>query len=92
MPELQSVNQGRRDDALGPWDAGTLRPGGYLLHLPVRPAPASTFLEILFRFKTHPPAEVEAATTRYFQIISRHRFPPLDIIGWTKIAILAQKP
>ena len=71
--------------------ARVLRPGGYILHLPVRPSPASTFLEILFRFKTHPPAEVEAATMRYFQIISRHRFPPLDIIGWTKLAILGQK-
>ena len=71
--------------------ARVLRPGGYILHLPVRPAPASTFLEILFRFKTHPPAVVDAATERYFQIISRHRFPPLDVIGWTKHAILAQK-
>src|SRR5437763_15998407 len=68
--------------------ARVLRPGGYILHLPVRPAPDSTFLEILFRFKTHPPAELEAATTRSFTIISSHRFPPLDIIGWTKIAIL----
>jgi ubiquinone/menaquinone biosynthesis C-methylase UbiE len=71
--------------------ARVLRPGGYILHLPVRPSPASTFLEILFRFKTHPPAEVDAATARYFQIISRHRFSPLDIIGWTKLAILGQK-
>ncbi|HEX8181960.1 MAG TPA: class I SAM-dependent methyltransferase [Pyrinomonadaceae bacterium] len=71
--------------------ARVLRPGGYLLHLPVRPSPASTFLEILFRFKTHPPAEVDAATTRYFHIVSQYHFPPLDVIGWTKTAILAQK-
>ncbi len=71
--------------------ARVLRPGGHLLHLPVRPALASTFLEIMFRFKTHPPVEVEAATTRYFRIVSRYRFPPLDVIGWTKHAILAQK-
>ena len=71
--------------------ARVLRPGGYLLHLPVRPSPASTFLELLFRFKTHPPAQVDAATERYFRIVSRYRFPPLDVIGWTKIAILAQK-
>ena len=71
--------------------ARVLRPGGYLLHLPVRPGPASTFLELLFRFKTHPPAEVDEATTRYFRIVSRYRFPPLDVIGWTKIAILGQK-
>lgn len=72
--------------------ARVLRPGGHLLHLPIRPAPASTFLEILFRFKTHPPAEIEAATTRHFRIVSQHRFPPLDVIGWTKHAIMARKP
>ncbi|MGI9107103.1 MAG: class I SAM-dependent methyltransferase [Pyrinomonadaceae bacterium] len=71
--------------------ARVLKPGGYLLHLPVRPAPASAFLELLFRFKVHPPHKVHKNTERYFRIISRHHFPPLDIIGWTKIAIMAQK-
>jgi ubiquinone/menaquinone biosynthesis C-methylase UbiE len=71
--------------------ARVLKPGGHLFHLPVRPAPASTFLELLFRFKTHPPAEVEANTQHYLRIVSRHRFPPADIIGWTKHAIMAQK-
>ena len=72
--------------------ARVLKPGGHLFHLPVRPAPASTFLELLFRFKTHPPAEVDENTERYLRIVSRHHFPPTDIIGWTKIAIMAQKP
>ena len=72
--------------------ARVLKPGGYLFHLPVRPAPASTFLEILFRFKTHPPEDVNANTERYLRIVSRYRFPPTDIIGWTKLAIVAQKP
>jgi ubiquinone/menaquinone biosynthesis C-methylase UbiE len=72
--------------------ARVLKPGGHLFHLPVRPAPASTFLEILFRFKTHPPREVDENTERYLRIVSRYRFPPTDIIGWTKIAITAQKP
>ncbi|HKP72945.1 MAG TPA: class I SAM-dependent methyltransferase [Pyrinomonadaceae bacterium] len=71
--------------------ARVLKPGGYLLHLPVRPAPASKFLELVFRFKTHPPREVDEQTRRHFRIISRHQFPPLDIIGWTKLAIMAQK-
>jgi len=71
--------------------ARVLKPGGHLLHLPVRPAFASTLLEIMFRFKTHPPREVEEHTRRYFQIRAHHRFPPLDPIGWTKSAILAQK-
>jgi ubiquinone/menaquinone biosynthesis C-methylase UbiE len=72
--------------------ARVLKPGGLLFHLPVRPTPASTFLELLFRFKTHPPQEVDKYTQRYLRIVSRYRFPPTDIIGWTKIAIMAQKP
>ena len=68
-----------------------LKPGGHLFHLPVRPAPASAFLELLFRFKIHPPAEVDQNTERYLRIVSRHRFPPTDIIGWTKLVIMAQK-
>ena len=72
--------------------ARVLKPGGHLFHLPVRPTPASTFLELLFRFKTHPPQEVDEHTRRYLRIVSRYRFPPTDIIGWTKIAIMAQKP
>ena len=72
--------------------ARVLKPGGYLFHLPVRPAFASTLLEIMFRFKTHPPQEVDDNTERYLRIISRYRFPPTDIIGWTKLAIMARKP
>ncbi len=72
--------------------ARVLRPGGHLLHLPVRPAPASLLLEWMFRFKTHPPREVEEHTQRHFRILEHHRFPPLEPIGWTKLAILAQKP
>lgn len=71
--------------------ARVLKPGGYLFHLPVRPAPASTLLEIMFRFKTHPPQDVNDNTERYLRIISRYRFPASDIIGWTKLAIVAQK-
>jgi ubiquinone/menaquinone biosynthesis C-methylase UbiE len=69
-----------------------LKPGGYLLHLPVRPSPAGTLLELMFRFKTHDPAEVDAHTRLHFHILERHRFNPLEPIGWTKEAILAQKP
>jgi ubiquinone/menaquinone biosynthesis C-methylase UbiE len=71
--------------------ARVTKPGGYLLHLPVRPAPASKLLEIMFRFKRLPPAEVERHTRRHFRLLERHRFSPLEPIGWTKEAILAQK-
>lgn len=81
-----------------PLDAGmselerVLAPGGYLLHVPIHPSFVSSMWEVLFRFKTHPPAHIEEVTNRYFRILDHYRFPPLDPIGWTKTAILAQKP
>ena len=71
--------------------ARVLRPGGYMLHLPVRPSPASKLLEVMFRFKAHPPKEVEQQTSRHFRVVAHHRFPPLEPIGWTKTAVLARK-
>jgi hypothetical protein len=58
----------------------------------VRPSPAGTLLELMFRFKAHPPDEVDEHTRRHFRVLERYRFPPLEPIGWTKLAILAQKP
>src|SRR4030095_7784218 len=49
--------------------ARVMAPGGHLLHLPVRPSVASTFLEILFRFKTHPPRQLKMETERHFRIV-----------------------
>jgi ubiquinone/menaquinone biosynthesis C-methylase UbiE len=71
--------------------ARVLAPGGYMLHLPVRPSPVSKLLEVMFHFKTHPPQAVAENTNRYFRIVKHYRFPPLDPIGWSKTAILAQK-
>jgi ubiquinone/menaquinone biosynthesis C-methylase UbiE len=69
-----------------------LAPGGYLFFLPIKPSPASRLLEIMFRFKAHPPRAVAAQTERFFNVIEHHRFPPLEPIGWTKSVVLAQKP
>ena len=71
--------------------ARVIAPEGHLLHLPCRPSPASTFLEILFRFKSHSPRAVLENTERHFRVVHNHRFRPLEIIGWSKTAILAQK-
>ena len=71
--------------------ARVINSGGHLLHIPCRPSPASTFLEILFRFKHHSPRAVMQNTDRYFKIAHHYRFPPLQIIGWSKSAIMAQK-
>jgi len=73
--------------------ARVIAPGGHLLHIPCRrPSPATTFLEILFRFKSHPRKEVLGQTNRHFRMVHEYRFPPMQIIGWSKSAILAQKP
>ncbi len=64
---------------------------GHLLHLPCRPSPASTFLEILFRFKSYSPREVLQNTEQHFRVVHQYRFSPVEIIGWSKTAILAQK-
>ncbi len=71
--------------------ARVIAPNGHLLHLPCRPSPASTFLEILFRFKSYSPKEVHRNTLRHFRVIHHYRFAPHEIIGWSKSAILAQK-
>jgi ubiquinone/menaquinone biosynthesis C-methylase UbiE len=69
-----------------------IAPGGHLLHIPCRrPSPATTFLEILFRFKSHPRKEILSQTAKRFRMVHEYRFPPLQIIGWSKTAMLAQK-
>jgi ubiquinone/menaquinone biosynthesis C-methylase UbiE len=72
--------------------ARVIAPGGHLLHIPCRrPSPATTFLEILFRFKSHPRKEILSQTNRHFRMVHEYRFPPLQIIGWSKTAMLARK-
>ena len=71
--------------------ARVIAPEGHLLHLPCRPSPASTFLEILFRFKSYSPREVHRSTLRHFRVVHHYRFAPHEIIGWSKTAIMAQK-
>ena len=72
--------------------ARVLAPGGHLLFLPIRPSPATWLLEIMFRFKAHPPRDVADATERLFSVVEHYSFPPLEPIGWTKSVVLAQKP
>jgi len=71
--------------------ARVIAPGGHLLHLPMRPTPVTTLLEMLLRFKTHPPEEVAETTDKHFQVVSHYRFPRFQAIGWSKSAVLAQK-
>src|SRR4029453_10345706 len=55
--------------------ARVIAPGGHLLHLPIHPSVAGVFLEILFRFKSHPPREVMSKTERHFRIVHQYKFP-----------------
>ena len=71
--------------------ARVIAPGGHLLHLPIHPSLIGVFLEILFRFKSHPPKEVISRTEHHFRIVHQYRFPPQQVMGWSKTAILAQK-
>lgn len=71
--------------------ARVLAPGGYFFHLPVHPSGMTRLLELMFRFKAHPPRRVAEETARHFRIIEQHRFSALEPIGWTKTAYLAQK-
>lgn len=71
--------------------ARVIAPGGHLLHLPVHPSFIGVCLEILFRFKSHPPREVMEQTERHFRILHQYRFRRREAIGWSKTAILAQK-
>ena len=68
-----------------------IAPGGHLLHIPCRPSVATTFLEILFRFKKHPRKAVLNQTEHHFRMVHEYWFPVPQIIGWSKTAILAQK-
>ena len=72
--------------------ARVIVPGGHLLHIPCRkPSVATTFLEILFRFKAHPRKEILSHTSRHFRMVHEYHFPGRQVIGWSKTAMLAQK-
>ena len=71
--------------------ARVIAPGGHLLHLPIHPSLIGVLLEIMFRFKSHPPKEVKDKTESHFRIVHQYRFRRREAIGWSKTAILAQK-
>ncbi len=72
--------------------ARVVAPGGHFLHLPCVPSPMTRLLELMFRFKAHPIEEVLDTTARRFRIIKNQQFKAFEPIGWSKVAILAQKP
>jgi ubiquinone/menaquinone biosynthesis C-methylase UbiE len=71
--------------------ARVLKKDGTLVLIPVRPSLVSSFLEVLYNFKTHSLEEVRETSGRYFQIVGNHKFPITEPIGWSKTLFLLQK-
>lgn len=71
--------------------ARVMKPGAKLVFIPVKPSLVGSVLEILYKFKTHPPEEVERTAAKYFDIEGNHKFPITEPIGWSKNIFLLQK-
>lgn len=80
-----------------PLDAGiaelarTLKKGGTLVLIPIRPSLIGSVLEILYNFKTHSTEQVKTHSQKYFEIIGNHKFPATEPIGWSKTVFLLRK-
>ncbi|MGQ0542747.1 MAG: class I SAM-dependent methyltransferase [Blastocatellia bacterium] len=71
--------------------ARVTRIGGKLVFIPVKPSLVGTVLEFLYKFKTHPIADVRKISQRYFNIVGNHRFPLKEPIAWSKTIFLLEK-
>lgn len=71
--------------------ARVVRPGGWMLHLPVRPSLVGRVLERAYRFRTMDPAQVARETGRWFEVVRVDRFRPHEPIAWSKHAIVARR-
>ena len=72
--------------------ARLLKPGAKLVFIPVKPSLVGSMLELLYKFKIHPPEDVRAAAAKYFEIVGNHEFPISDPIAWSKTIFLLEKP
>ena len=71
--------------------ARVMKPGAKLVFIPVKPSLVGSVLEILYKFRTHPPDEVRDVSERYFNFVGNHDFPFTDPIGWSKTIFLLEK-
>lgn len=68
-----------------------LKKGGKLVLLPIKPSLVGSVLELLYNFKIHPLEDVRKISQRYFNIVSNHKFPIAEPIGWSKTIFLLEK-
>lgn len=71
--------------------ARVLKKDGVLVLIPVRQSLVGSMLEILYNFKIHSITEVKKVSSKYFQIVSNHKFPITEPIGWSKSIFLLRK-
>lgn len=68
-----------------------LKPTGRLVFIPVKPGFVGSVLEFLYNFKIHPLESVRASAKRYFNIIGKYKFPPVEPISWSKAIFVLEK-
>ena len=71
--------------------ARVLKKGAPLVFLPVKPSVVGSMLELLYNFKTHKKAAVQAAAAKHFNIVGNHEFPITEPISWSKTIFLLEK-
>ncbi len=80
-----------------PLDAGlrefarVMKPGAKLVFIPVKPSLVGSVLELLYKFKTHPPDTVRDVSSKYFNFVGNHDFPITAPIGWSKTIFVLEK-
>jgi ubiquinone/menaquinone biosynthesis C-methylase UbiE len=71
--------------------ARVMRSGARLVFIPVKPSFVGAMLEFLYKFKIHPPEEVERISDKHFRIVGNHEFPLAEPIAWSKTIFLLEK-
>ncbi|MCA1589052.1 MAG: methyltransferase domain-containing protein [Acidobacteria bacterium] len=62
-----------------------------LVFIPVKPSVVGSVLELLYKFKIHPPQMVKRVAEQYFRIVGNHEFPIAEPIAWSKTIFLLEK-
>ena len=71
--------------------ARVMKRGAKLVFIPVKPSLVGSVLELLYKFRAHPPKTVQAVSERYFDLVGNHEFPIAEPIAWSKTIFLLEK-